>query len=70
MAASKESTIKGKTDAEFDGVTLGTLDAWLRFWNNEDRSKDAASEERPREVHIAMIEAEIAARRTPAAVTA
>jgi transposase-like protein len=60
----KVSSIKGATAPEFDGVSLPTLRAWLKYWSDEKRSaKDPAiTEERPRATHISLIEKEIAAR--------
>jgi hypothetical protein len=65
-------TIRGSTTSEFDGVTLPTLRAWLRFWEDERRSAGRAEEMarenpdlytgRTRLDHIRMIKNEIAAR--------
>lgn len=65
--------LAGRTDPEFDGVTLPTLRTWLKFWKDEGQSSGRAEEMarnepgkyggRTRADHIRMIEAEIAARR-------
>ena len=72
----KGSRIKtlSRDDGWFDGHGTADLRAWLRFWENENRSEGRAEEaalEDPerfagmkREDHIAMIKAEIEARAT------
>lgn len=67
--ATPVSKIKGKTlivdgVSEFDRVTTPTLRAWKRYWSNEDRCKgdEAITEERSREEHIRLIDAELSAR--------
>ena len=70
--APSTSRLRGITDAEFDGVTLPTLRAWLKFWKDEGKSSRRAEEMardepgkfggRTRADHIRMIEAEIEAR--------
>lgn len=56
MAVSK---IKGISNDEFDGVSLPTLRAWKRYWENEDRSKDdpfLATRDRTRNLRMIAVE--------------
>lgn len=67
MPATTTSKIKGVSNPEFDGVSLPTLRAWKRFWEDDDRvaaSEEAqkALEDRPRDRHIRMIALEIGRR--------
>jgi hypothetical protein len=49
-------------DSQFETVGNQTLGAWLKYWENEDRSPDVDENGRSREWHIGKLRSELRAR--------